>query len=86
MSLQSKSLPFNPSFWNGRSVFLTGHTGFKGSWMALWLQALKSRVTGYALPSATVPALYDVVQVAEGMTSYFGDINNAGQPKTIGSA
>ena len=40
----------NPSFWRGKRVFLTGHTGFKGGWLSLWLQQLGARVTGYALP------------------------------------
>jgi CDP-glucose 4,6-dehydratase len=45
------------SFWHGKSVFLTGHTGFKGSWMALWLQHLGARVHGYALDPITQPSL-----------------------------
>ena len=44
-----------PDFWRGKRVFLTGHTGFKGSWMALWLQSLGAEVTGYALPPPTSP-------------------------------
>jgi CDP-glucose 4,6-dehydratase len=47
----------NPSFWRGRRVFLTGHTGFKGSWLALWLDALGAEVTGYALQPPTQPSL-----------------------------
>lgn len=64
----------NPSFWYGKKVFLTGHTGFKGSWMSLWLQQLRAEVTGYALAPSTTPSLYDVAHVAQGMTSIIGDI------------
>ena len=54
----------NRSFWNGRRVFLTGHTGFKGSWLSLWLNALGADVTGYALEPPTEPSLYVQAQVA----------------------
>ncbi len=48
-------------FWRGRSVFLTGHTGFKGAWMNLWLQHLGAKVTGYALAAHTEPSLFALV-------------------------
>ena len=48
----------NHSFWKGRRVFLTGHTGFKGSWLSLWLNALGANVTGYALEPPTEPSLF----------------------------
>ena len=48
----------SPDFWRGRNVLLTGHTGFKGAWLALWLQRLGARVTGLALAPATTPALW----------------------------
>ena len=47
-------------FWAGKKVFLTGHTGFKGGWLALWLQHLGADVRGFALPAATTPALWSV--------------------------
>ena len=43
----------DPAFWAGKRVFLTGHTGFKGSWMALWLQRMGAQVTGFALAPPT---------------------------------
>jgi len=65
-----------PSFWSGKKVFLTGHTGFKGSWLSLWLQQLGAQVTGYALQSSTNPSLFEVAQVVQGMTSIIGDIRD----------
>jgi len=52
----------NRSFWNGRRVFLTGHTGFKGSWLSLWLEALGGNVTGYALDPPTQPSLFELAE------------------------
>ena len=67
----------NPAFWRGRKVFLTGHTGFKGGWLALWLQQLGADVTGYALAPDTEPALFDLADVAHGMRSVIADIRDA---------
>ena len=63
-------------FWQGRRVFLTGHTGFKGSWMSLWLQHLGAELTGYALAPPTTPSLFDKASVASGMKSVIGDIRD----------
>ena len=51
----------DPLFWRDKKVFLTGHTGFKGSWLSLWLASMGARVTGYALAPNTIPNLYDVL-------------------------
>jgi CDP-glucose 4,6-dehydratase len=67
----------NMSFWQGRRVLLTGHTGFKGSWLALWLQRLGAQVTGYSLQPPTNPNLFTEARVAEGMTSIEGDVRDA---------
>ncbi len=64
------------AFWNGRRVFLTGHTGFKGSWLSLWLASMGARVSGYALAPVTIPALYDVAHVGDGLTSTIADIRD----------
>jgi CDP-glucose 4,6-dehydratase len=64
------------SFWAGKTVFLTGHTGFKGGWLSLWLQELGAKVVGYALPPPTNPSLFEVARVADGMTSIEGDIRD----------
>lgn len=63
-------------FWQGKQVFLTGHTGFKGGWLSLWLQSLGVRLTGYALKPPTNPSLFEVAGVAQGMISIEGDIRD----------
>jgi CDP-glucose 4,6-dehydratase len=64
------------NFWFNKRVFLTGHTGFKGSWLCLWLQSLGAKVRGMALPPPTEPALFNVARVYEGMEHQIGDIRN----------
>ncbi|KKM99988.1 hypothetical protein LCGC14_1142390, partial [marine sediment metagenome] len=64
------------SFWQGKKVLITGHTGFKGSWLSLWLQQLGAQVTGLSLAPNTEPNLFDVANVADGMTSIIGDIRD----------
>lgn len=71
-----EGLVMNPGFWHGKRVFLTGHTGFKGSWLSLWLQNLGAEVTGYALPPATQPNLFEVANVGSVMHSVLGDIRD----------
>lgn len=66
----------NPAFWKGKRVLLTGHTGFKGSWLSLWLQSMGAQVVGYALAPPTNPSLFDVAEVEKGMTSIIGDIRD----------
>ena len=65
-----------PDFWRGKRVFLTGHTGFKGSWLSLWLQSMGAHLHGYALPPPTQPALFEEAQVAQGMQSTLGDVRD----------
>ena len=74
--MSQHTLP-NPAFWRGRKVFLTGHTGFKGGWLALWLQQMGAEVTGYALAPDTLPALFTLADVANGMHSVIDDIRDA---------
>jgi CDP-glucose 4,6-dehydratase len=64
----------NTSFWNGKRVLLTGHTGFKGSWLSLWLQSVGVELLGYALQPPTNPSLFEVARVAESMNSVIGDV------------
>ena len=65
-----------PAFWIGRKVLLTGHTGFKGGWLALWLRQLGADVRGYALPAATTPALWQVAQVESQVAGDLADIRD----------
>lgn len=74
VSVTSARGDVDPAFWQGKRVFLTGHTGFKGSWMSLWLQQMGAKLTGFALAPPTSPALFEVANVAVGMTSIIGDI------------
>ena len=67
----------NAGFWQGRRVFLTGHTGFKGGWMSIWLQSVGAELTGYALTPPTQPNLFEVAHVGRGMRSVVGDIRDA---------
>lgn len=64
------------NFWRGRRVFLTGHTGFKGAWLSLWLADLGAEVTGFALPPATNPNLFDLARVSGDLASIEGDIRD----------
>ena len=63
--LVSQGMRPDPDFWRGKRVLLTGHTGFKGSWLTLWLQRLGAQVTGLALPPATEPNLFTLAQLGQ---------------------
>jgi len=64
------------TFWQDRRVFVTGHTGFKGSWLSLWLQSLGAELTGYALLPSKKPNMFEVADVVKGMTSIAADIRD----------
>lgn len=64
------------AFWKGKKVFLTGHTGFKGSWLCLWLQSMGAELHGYALTPPTTPSLFEEAKVANGMVSTIGDVRD----------
>jgi CDP-glucose 4,6-dehydratase len=66
----------NPSFWSGKRVLVTGHTGFKGGWLVLCLREMGARVWGYALEPPTTPNLFETARVSEGMTSVVADIRD----------
>jgi CDP-glucose 4,6-dehydratase len=79
-----ESLVMNPSFWKDKQVLLTGHTGFKGSWLALWLQSMGAHVHGYALASSTQPNLFTLANVLDGMASHtIADIRDAQKIKNV---
>jgi len=71
-----EKLVINSQFWKGKKVFLTGHTGFKGSWISLWLQKLGVNLIGFSESIPTEPSLFKLTNVQEGMLSLFGDIRN----------
>jgi CDP-glucose 4,6-dehydratase len=66
-----------PALWKGRRVLLSGHTGFKGGWLSLWLQRMGADLVGLALPPPTQPSLFEFANVAQGMRSHLGDIRDA---------
>jgi CDP-glucose 4,6-dehydratase len=78
-----ENLGMNVGFWQGRRVFLTGHTGFKGSWMSLLLQELGAEVHGFALAPDTSPSLFEAAGLAGRMQSQLGDVRD---PDALGNA
>lgn len=66
------------SFWRGKRVFVTGHTGFKGSWLSLWLLKLGAEVRGYSLPPPTDPSLFAALGLDKELDHVTGDIRDAG--------
>ena len=67
----------NAAFWSGRRVFLSGHTGFKGGWLSLWLDRLGARVHGYALPPPAQPSLFDAARIGDAAVSELADVRDA---------
>lgn len=70
-------LAVNPELWRNRRVFLTGHTGFKGSWLLAWLARAGAQVTSFALPQATSPSLFEAAQLDRDGRSIVGDVRDA---------
>ncbi len=66
-----------PAFWRGKRVFLTGHTGFKGGWLALWLTAMGAKVHGFSLPPPTEPNFFAALGLADLVAHEIGDIRDA---------
>jgi CDP-glucose 4,6-dehydratase len=66
----------NPGFWSDRAVLVTGHTGFKGAWLTLWLRALGARVTGLADEVPTTPSLYELARAGEGVADVRADVRD----------
>jgi CDP-glucose 4,6-dehydratase len=69
-------MEINKNFWKNKKVFLTGHTGFKGAWLTLWLKMLGADVMGFALPPNTVPSMYSQVESEINIDSVYGDIRD----------
>jgi len=66
----------DPVFWKGKKVFLTGHTGFKGGWLSLWLDSMGAKVTGYAHDPETKPNFFDLVKLGDRLSDVRGDLND----------
>ena len=66
----------NKEFWEGKTVLITGHTGFKGSWLSIWLQKLNVKLIGISKSIPTDPSMYELARVEEGMTSILGDVRD----------
>ncbi len=71
-----EAMDLDRSFWSGRKVLVTGHTGFKGSWLSLWLETLGANVIGFSRSVPTEPSLYELAEVASGIESVTGDIRD----------
>lgn len=71
-----EDMSMDQRFWRGKRVFVTGHTGFKGSWISLWLQRLGAELTGYALHPPTQPSLFNAADVGRDMRSIIGDVRD----------
>jgi CDP-glucose 4,6-dehydratase len=79
-----EGLVMDSEFWNGKRVLITGHTGFKGAWLSLWLQKLGARVVGYALAPPTTPSLFEVAGVGPGLeASYESDVRDLGRLEQV---
>lgn len=66
----------NPDFWRNKNVLVTGHTGFKGSWLCLWLQRLGAEVTGYSVDVPSQPSMFEAANIGENMRSVTADIRD----------
>ncbi|MBI4665105.1 MAG: CDP-glucose 4,6-dehydratase [Nitrospinae bacterium] len=72
-----ENMEINKAFWRGRKVFITGHTGFKGGWLALWLSNMGAQVTGYSLEAPTEPCFFKAVGLESRVKSFIGDIRDS---------
>ena len=81
-----ENLELSAAFWKDKRVLVTGHTGFKGSWLSLWLKQLGANVAGYSLAPDTEPNLFTVADVASVVHSEFGDIRDLDSLRTFATA
>ena len=77
MSYRKSPAAVDPAFWRGRRVLLTGHTGFKGAWLCLWLQQLGAEVTGLSDGVPTTPSLFELGRVQDGLSHVVADVRDA---------
>ncbi len=76
-------MDFNKDFYRGKKVFVTGHTGFKGSWLCKMLSNLGAEVTGYSLKAPTSPSIFEIANIASDVKSYIGDIRDLAKLKEV---
>src|SRR5215217_9317554 len=76
-SKRAEDLVLDRGFWSGRRVLVTGHTGFKGGWMALWLASLGAEVTGFSAAPSTSPSLFELAAVDDDVRSIEGDVRDS---------
>ena len=69
----------NEKFWRDKKVFITGHTGFKGGWLSLWLTKMGAKVKGYSLSPSTNPSLFDILNLKDLFDSEINDIRDQGK-------
>lgn len=73
----------NFTFWKNKKVFLTGHTGFKGGWLALWLSRMGAKVAGFSNIVPTQPSFFELLNLEKEINSHFGDIRNLESLETV---
>src|SRR3954471_10990027 len=76
-----EGLEMNPDFWRGRRVLVTGHSGFKGAWLCLWLHEAGAIVAGYSLPPSSVENLFELAEVGDSVDSTYADIRDLAELK-----
>ena len=78
-----EKLEINKEFWKNKRVLVTGHTGFKGSWLIIWLQKLESIITGFSKDIPTTPSLFELSEIKNEIDSISGDIRNFNDIKKV---
>jgi len=76
----------NNNFWKDKKVLVTGHTGFKGSWLSIWLRRMGANVTGYSLTPPTEPSLFEIAHLSDDMISIVGDVRDLEHLKSVVSS
>ena len=71
-----EKMVMNPNFWKNKKVLLTGHTGFKGSWLSIWLKKMGVDLIGFSKDIPTDPSLFQLADVSKDMMSIMGDIRD----------